>query len=244
MKTALITGAYKGLGLEWCRQLGKRGYKVILTARNLDKARAAADRLCGEGLNVSPMAVDVADEAQIADLAVRVKSVCKHLDVLVNNAGINSKDNPDQSVVGKSTYLAELDPQEVLNHLHINSIAPILMVKHFRNLLKQSPKPIVVSISSWLGSITLKNSSRGHYSYCTSKAALNMMNRALSIELRDEGIIAVVVNPGWVQTDMGGQTADLTPEQSVGGLIDNVMANLSIEDTGQFYQWDGTTHPW
>jgi NAD(P)-dependent dehydrogenase (short-subunit alcohol dehydrogenase family) len=244
MKTALVTGAYKGLGLEWCRQLGKKGYTVILTARRLDKARAAADALGEEGLTIVPKAVDVADEAQIANLAAEVEQEFGRLDLLVNNAGINSKDNPDEVVVRKSTFLSELDPEEVLKHISINSISPILMAKHFRNLLHRSDKPMVVSISSWLGSITTKDSMRGHYSYCTSKTALNMMNRAMSIELRAEGIIAIVVNPGWVQTDMGGQTADLTPDQSVGGLIDNVLEKITIEETGNFFQWDGTRHPW
>ncbi|MDJ0836484.1 MAG: SDR family oxidoreductase [Acidobacteriota bacterium] len=244
MKTALVTGAYKGLGLEWCRQLGKKGYTVILTARRLGKAQAAADELVKEGLTILPKAVDVAKEAQITNLAAEVGKEFGHLDVLVNNAGINSKDNPDELVVRKSTFLSELDPEEILKHISINSISPILMVKHFRKLLNKSDRPMVVSISSWLGSITTKDSMRGHYSYCTSKTALNMMNRAMSIELREEGIISIVVNPGWVQTDMGGQKADLTPEQSVGGLIENVLEKITIEDTGSFYQWNGTKHPW
>ncbi len=244
MRTALVTGAYKGLGIEWCRQLGKKGYTVILTARRLDKAQAGANELGKDGLIIVPKAVDVSKEAQIASLAAEVEKEFGHLDVLVNNAGINSKDSPNELVVRKSTFLSELDPEEVLKHITINSISPILMVKHFRKLLNQSDKPIVVSISSWLGSIATKDSMRGHYSYCTSKTALNMMNRAMSIELREEGIISIVVNPGWVQTDMGGQTADLKPEQSVGGLIENVLEKITIEDTGNFFQWNGTKHPW
>ena len=119
-----------------------------------------------------------------------------------------------------------------------------MMVKHFRNLLHQAERPIIVSISSWLGSISIKNTNRGHYSYCASKTALNMLNRSLSIEIKDEGIIAIVVNPGWVQTDMGGANAGLTPEQSVRSVIDNALKKITLEDTGKFFQWDGTIHPW
>ena len=89
-------------------------------------------------------------------------------------------------------------------------------------MLKKSENPIIVSISSWLGSITNKDF-RGHYSYATSKFALNMMNIAMALESKDERIIAVVVNPGWVQTNMGGSKAPLTLKKSVKGIIDNVI---------------------
>ena len=143
----------------------------------------------------------------------------------------------------KNFRLDMLDAEQVLEHIRINSIAPILMVKHFRQLLRRSSRPVVVSIGSWLGSVSVKNSG-GHYSYATSKSALNMMNKAMALELKEEGIIAVVVNPGWVQTDMGGSKAPLTPEESVNGIVNNVIKRVKIADTGKFLQWDGTEHPW
>ena len=243
MKTALVTGASKGLGLEWCRQLGRDGYTVILTARRQDQAAKAAQDLMAEGsMTVVPKALDVAVEDDIAGLASDVAKEFGQLDVLINNAGLNSKDDPVMK--DKSTYLKDLDPDEILRHVRINSVSPIIMVKHFRDLLKKSQRPCVLSISSWLGSIGIKTTNRAHYSYATSKAALNMMNRAMSIELQDDGIITLVLNPGWVQTDMGGDAADLTAEQSVRGAIDNVLNVVSLDDTGKFFQWDGTTHPW
>lgn len=244
MKTALVTGAYKGLGLEWCRQLSRDGYRVVLTARKLEKAAAAADALDEEGLTVVPKAVDVADEAQIEALAADLGGDIGHLDLLVNNAGINSKDDPDPGVVAKSSRLADLDADEILRHVRINSVSPALVAKHFRPLLAVAPHPVIVNVSSWLGSIGEKTTRRGHYAYTTSKAALNMMNRNLALELRDDGIISLVVNPGWVRTDMGGDTADLTAEQSVRGIIDNVVDNVTLEQSGEFFQWDGTRHPW
>jgi NAD(P)-dependent dehydrogenase (short-subunit alcohol dehydrogenase family) len=244
MKIALVTGAYKGLGLEWCRQLGRDGYKVILTARRLEQAKTAAQLLSSEGLEIVPKAIDVAKEDQIASLAKDIASEFGQLDLVVNNAGINSKDDPDPAVLLKSKLLDELDGNEIIRHININSISPILMVKHFRKLLNNSEKPVVVSISSWLGSIGIKETNLANYSYSVSKTALNMLNRSLSIELKDEGIIAIVVNPGWVQTDMGSSRAHLTPEQSVRGVIDNVLSNITIEGSGNFYQWDGSIHPW
>lgn len=244
MKTALVTGASKGLGLEWCRQLASDGFTVFLTARRLDQAQLAAKTLSDAGLDVRPKTVDVGQERQIEALAAELAQEIEHLDVLVNNAGINSKDDPDPSVVALSSHLAELDPEEVIRHVRVNSVSPILAVKHLRPLLNRSPRPIVINISSWLGSVGDKKTSRGHYAYTTSKAALNMMNRNLAIELKDEGIISLVVNPGWVRTTMGGNAADLSPEQSVRGLIDNVIARVSLQDSGEFFQWDGSKHPW
>ena len=106
-----------------------------------------------------------------------------------------------------------------------------------------SPKPIVINISSWLGSIERKTTG-GHYSYSASKAALNMMNKALALEIKSDGIISIVVNPGWVKTDMGGTQASLTTEESVNGMINNILNKVEIKDTGKFFQWDGSQHPW
>lgn len=242
-KIALVTGAYKGLGYEWVRQLAKDGYHVFLTARSLDKAKKAAQKLAKEGLNVIPRALDVVNEKELAQLAEWIEVEYGHIDLVVNNAGINTKDDPDKNRFMKSFRLQDLDAGEVLMHIHINGIAPVLVVKHFRNLLAKSERPVVINVSSWLGSITNKDFG-GHYGYATSKAALNMMNKALALEVKQLGIIAVVINPGWVQTDMGGSKAPLTPEQSVRSTIEHVVNKISMEDTGAFFQWDGTHHPW
>jgi NAD(P)-dependent dehydrogenase (short-subunit alcohol dehydrogenase family) len=243
MKVALVTGAYKGLGLEFCRQLADNGYTVILTARSVEKAEESARELREEFGHVVSYALDVTDEQQIMQLAEWVEQNFGHVDVLINNAGINSKDDADKELFQKSFRLETLDPEEVVRHIRINSIAPIMMVKHFRSLLHRSEKPVVISISSWLGSISGKDFG-GHYSYATSKTALNMMNKAMALEIKPEGIIAVVVNPGWVQTDMGGSKAPLTPEESVRGILQNVIKRVRIADTGKFYQWDGSEMAW
>jgi NAD(P)-dependent dehydrogenase (short-subunit alcohol dehydrogenase family) len=240
--TAIVTGASRGLGLEWCRQLARDGYHVILTARSEDKAEKTAAVLKAEGLDVVGKPLDVSSEASIMNLAAWFNMHYDKLDLIVNNAGINSKDE-SRELFAKSMHLATLSPDEVIRHIRINALAPVLMGKHFRSALKQSERPVVVSIGSWLGSLNVKDFG-GHYSYSTSKSALNMMNLSMALELKNENITCVVVNPGWVQTDMGGSKAPLTPTQSVRGMIDNVVNRITIDATGKFFQWDGTIHPW
>ncbi|MCB9080622.1 MAG: SDR family oxidoreductase [Lewinellaceae bacterium] len=244
-RIALVTGGAKGLGLEWCRQLGRQGYQVILTARSQAQAEEAADQLNEEGLKVVPHSVDVVDETQIAALAAWVAQTFGRLDLLVNNAGVNSatRAQGDPLLRAKNLTLEALDPEEVLFMLRVNAIAPILMAKHFRSLLTKGDAPVILHIGSWLGSIAVKKDG-GNYSYAVSKSALNMLNRALAFDLQADGIIAVVVNPGWVQTSMGGSRAMFTPEQAVGQLINNVLQGITLADTGKFFNYDGTEHPW
>lgn len=243
-KIALVTGAYKGLGLEWCKQLGKLGYTVILTARRFEDALEAANSLIALGLEVHPKAMEVSDENQLQTAAVWVNEKFGQLDVVINNAGINSgtRAKGDKELANKNLSLDSLDANEVLNMLHINAIAPILVVKHFKSLLAKSGQAKVIHIGSWLGSISIKKSG-GNYSYAVSKSALNMMNRALAYDLINENIISVVVNPGWVQTDMGGGKAQFTTEQAVENLISNVLNKITINDTGKFLNYDGMEHP-
>jgi NAD(P)-dependent dehydrogenase (short-subunit alcohol dehydrogenase family) len=242
-KIALVTGAYKGLGFEWCRQLGKNGYKVILTARDLTKAQEATEMLNEQELVIYPKALEVEDEIQIAEIAEWANEMFGRLDIIVNNAGINPKDYADKSKMAKAFYLNDLDAEEMLDVIRINSIAPLLVVKHFRQLLQKSDNPIVINISSWLGSVT-NLTFGGHYGYVGSKNLLNVLNKSMANELKKDNIICVNVNPGWVQTDMGGQKAQFTTEQAVTNILNNIVSKLSINDTGKFLNYDGSEHPW
>ena len=242
-KIALVTGAYKGLGLEFCKQLVNAGYKVILTAREIQKAQAAAETLNVRQQSAIPKALEVTDEIQIKNLASWVKESYGRLDLLVNNAGVNPKDYADKSRMSKAFHLDNLDAKEMLDVIHINSIAPLLVVKHFRSLLQKSERPIVLNISSWLGSVT-NLTFGGHYGYVGSKNLLNVLNKSMANELRQDNIICVNVNPGWVQTDMGGQKAQFTTEQAVSNILTNVVSKLSMSDTGKFLNYDGNEHPW
>jgi len=243
MKIALVTGAYKGLGFEWCRQLGKQGYKVILTARDIKKAQEAAELLNEQELVIYPKELEVTEEKHIEDIAVWANEMFGRIDLIVNNAGINPKDYSDKSRMAKAFYLKDLDAKEMLDVLHINSIAPVLIVKHFRQLLQKSKKPIVINISSWLGSVT-NLTFGGHYGYVGSKNLLNVLNKSMANELKQENIICINVNPGWVQTDMGGQKAQFTTEQAVTNILNNILSKVSIHDSGKFLSFDGSEHPW
>ena len=242
LKTAIVTGAAQGMGLEWCRQLAQRGYQVILTARSSAKAEQAAKGLREENIEVTPTVLDVEQEENIRHFAHWFDQHHGRLDLLVNNAGLNPKDYPDRSRFAKTYYLDELDMDEVLRVIRVNALSPAIVVKHLRSALKSSAHPMVVNISSWLGSVTLKDSP-GHYGYATGKAALNMVTRAMALELRDDGIIVVAANPGWVKTRMGGDNAEFTAEQSVGAMLKNIVDRAALENSGKFYHWDGREHP-
>ena len=243
MKTAVVTGAYKGLGFAWCRQLGQNGYRVILTARDLHKAEEAAENLKVEGFEIIPEAVDVSDETSIRAFACRCSERFGAIDVIINNAGINPKDFSDKEKMAKAFRLDAFDPEVMNEVIRCNSYAPLLMVKHFRPLLAKSDRPVVISISSWLGSVSQLGFG-GHYGYVGSKNFLNVLNKSMALELKPEGIICVTVNPGWVQTDMGGSKAQFTPDEAAANLIGNVLNKVTIEQTGSFFNYDGSLHPW
>jgi NAD(P)-dependent dehydrogenase (short-subunit alcohol dehydrogenase family) len=240
---AIVTGAYKGLGFALTKQLALNGYQVILTARDQSKADKAADEIEKEtGIKVYPKALEVTDESQLFELASYTKSEFGKIDLIINNAGINPKDYTDKTKMAKAFYMDQLDAQELLHVIHVNSIAPLLVVKHFRALLKNSNHPRIVNISSWLGSVT-NLSFGGHYGYVGSKNLLNVFNKSMANELRADHIISVNVNPGWVQTDMGGEKAQFTPEQAAKNII-NLTEKVNIESSGSFLNFDGQIHPW
>ena len=131
----------------------------------------------------------------------------------------------------------------MLQVIQINSLAPLMVVKHFLPLLKKSENPLVVNISSWLSSVS-QLSFGGHYGYVGSKNLLNVLNKSMALELKNEGVICVNVNPGWVKTQMGGQKATFSTEESVKNLIENIVEKVSLKDTGSFLNFDGNPHPW
>jgi NAD(P)-dependent dehydrogenase (short-subunit alcohol dehydrogenase family) len=243
MKVAIVTGAYKGLGLAWCKELISKGYKVVLTARDFDKASVAARSIGEEGINIFPQTLDVTNESEIAELVGWCETTFGKIDLIVNNAGINPKDFQDKEKMAKAFRLDAFDPKVMDEVVHANSYAPLLMVKHFRRLLQKSDRPIVINISSWLGSVG-NLSFGGHYGYVGSKNFLNVLNKSMANEIRPEGIISINVNPGWVQTDMGGSKAQFTPEEAVQNIIYNVIEKATISDSGKFLNYDGTEHPW
>jgi NAD(P)-dependent dehydrogenase (short-subunit alcohol dehydrogenase family) len=214
-----------------------------LTARDLEKAQDAAERLNEQELVIYPKALEVTDENQIQAIALWANEMFGHIDLIINNAGINPKDYSDKSRMAKAFYLDSLDAKELMEVIHINSIAPLLIIKHFRLLLKQSEQPIVINISSWLGLVS-NLTFGGHYGYVGSKNLLNVLNKSMANELKNDNIISIDVNPGWVQTDMVGLKAQFTAEEAVKNLIENVLLKVKIADSGNFLNFDGNIHPW
>ena len=226
---AVVTGAGRGLGLEFVRQLAAQGANVVGTVRKPSEALAA--------LGVEVLTLDVGDPASIADFGSKIAERFDRVDLLVNNAGINSGGVPKGK---KNVRWGDLEPDGVLQMVRINGMGPVLVTQALQRQLQAGSK--VLSISSWLGSVGAKQAG-GNYGYCASKTTLNMLGRAMAFDLAPSGVICVLGNPGWVRTDMGGERADLTPEESVAGLL-QVMERATPADAGRFLAWDGTEVPW
>lgn len=245
MKIALVTGGAKGLGLEWCLQLGRLGYKVVMAARDVKAAEAAAHELNEQELVVYPKQMDVMNEVELAEVAHWVESMFGRLDLLINNAGVSSHTlvKNDEALAAKGMNFADLNSVEVLPLFAINAVGPLLVAKHFAPLLAKSEAPLILNISSILGSIASQDEG-GNYAYCMSKAALNMGVKLMAGDLKEAGVTVVAVHPGWVQTDMGGSEAPLTKELSIAGMIENVLLKVEFADSGRFLSFDGTALPW
>ena len=188
---ALVTGANRGIGREVSRQLAQHSYTILLTARSLPKAEAAAQELGGS--NLIPAQLDVTNPASIAALHDRVQHEFKRLDVLINNAAIHYD-------TWQRAVNADLDV--VQEALETNVYGPWRLCQTFLPLLRQSLHPRIVNVSS--GGGALNGMGGGTPAYSISKAALNALTLMLAAELRGEKILVNAVCPGWVATDMGG----------------------------------------
>lgn len=226
MPTALITGANRGLGLEFTRSFLADGWRVHACCRHLEKAK---DLKALEG-NIERHRMDVTDGLQVANLSREL--VDEPIDLLLNNAG----------VYGPRKGFGETPFDEWEDVFRINTIAPLRMAERFAEQVASSERKAIVNISSKMGSVSLLQSS-GSYFYRASKAALNMMTKGLSIDLAERGITVISVHPGWVQTDMGGGEADITPIESIAG-IRSVIEGLTTEQSGMFFNYDGTELSW
>lgn len=235
MPNYLITGANRGLGLEFVRQLLARGDSITACCR--EPARAAElDALAVQaGDRLSVVALDVMDSNAISALPDQLKSNGAKLDVVINNAGV---------AAGHEDF-GKFEEETMLRVLHINSVAPMLLTQALTPMLEGSASggAKVVCITSILGSITRANNLSFGLTYGMSKAALNMGVKKLSTEMKRRGIAIVALHPGWVQTDMGGKGADLKPEQSIGGML-AVIDKLTVADNGRYLTYSGEELPW
>lgn len=222
--TVLITGANRGLGLEFARQYAADGWNVIGTARRPSEA----DQL--KALEIRVLQLDVTDPDSVARLARDLEG--EAIDLLINNAGI----------FPRASTLAETDFDDVARTFAVNTIGPMRVTRALLPNLERGTRRQIVSVTSGLGSIA-NNTSGRYYGYRGSKAALNMFTRSLAVELEELEFRCIVISPGWVRTDMGGPEASLSPEESIAGMR-RVIDGLTASDSGTFWNWNGDRLPW
>tara|TARA_R110002110_G_scaffold9934_1_gene48595 strand:- start:622 stop:1332 length:711 start_codon:yes stop_codon:yes gene_type:complete len=221
MATAVITGANRGLGLEMAKQYAAQGWDVIATAREPEKAEElnAIDK-------VTVMPLDAAEDSSIETFAEQLGD--RPVDLFINNAGIYGP--------------SELDRDKWLDLFNVNVVGPVKLATALKdNVAKSADKKMVV-ISSQVGSIA-ENETGSMMYYRTSKAAVNQAWHSLAQQWQDEDLTLAMLHPGWVQTDMGGENADLTPQESVEGMR-SVIEGLDRNKNGKFYDYSGREIPW
>ena len=231
MSSVLITGANRGLGLEFAAEYAADGWQVFAACRSPAAAEKIKDLARKTGDRVSVVAMDVTDMGSIRNAAVQLKDAA--IDVLINNAGIGG---PRGQTTGNVDY-------EAWGHiLDVNTMGPLRVLEAFIEQLARSERKLVVTITSGMGSIG-DNTSGGSIPYRSSKAAVNMVMRSAAIDLAPRHITCVLLSPGWVKTNMGGPGARLTPQQSVSAMR-GLIAKLRPGDSGKFFHYDGREYPW
>ena len=224
MTTIMITGASRGLGLEFARQFYNEECRVIATCRSPKDA----NELNAIG-DIDVHALDVTDDKSITTLADKLRG--ENIDILINNAG----------VIGQRDGFGRIDYDIWAETMDTNVFGPMRVAEAFRDNVMNSYKKQMIFITSRMGSIT--EAVPNAYVYRSSKAALNMAVKCLSAELGEQGLIAVLFHPGHVQTDMGGQAAPVTPQKSIEGMKNQIVA-LTHDDNGRFLSYDGRQIPW
>ena len=224
---AVVTAANRGIGLELVRQLLARGDTVEATAR--DPERAGELRGLPGKLRVHP--VDVTRDADVAALATTLGDAA--IDLVLNVAGDHG---------GSRQRLGDLDLAEVVRTYETNAVGALRVSLALLPHLRRGTGKKLVHLTSGMGSIA-DNGSGGFYAYRMSKAALNMMSRSLAVDLRAEGILSAVINPGWVQTDMGGPSAPTPVADSVRMMLHEIDT-ATLAASGEFLDYKGGRYPW
>lgn len=225
MPTILITGANRGIGYALCESYLKDGWRVIGTARNADAQLPPGAELC---------VLDAANHDSIQQLALQLTDI--PLDVVWNNAGV---------YLDKNISFDQLDTQTWLATFAINTVAPLQIAHALQDNLAQSPRKVIAFTTSKMGSLT-QNGSQA-YAYRSSKSALNMAVRSLANELTDKKISCLMLHPGHVKTDMGGEEGAIDTATSVAGMraiVDAVESCTYPQYNSRFYDYDGSTIAW
>ncbi len=222
MPTVLVAGASRGLGLEFVRQYAADGWRVIATARRPEKA----DALRRAKAELHPLDVTDLDAVRRFAEALRGEAI----DVLVANAGVTGPRNMSAE---------DVDAAGWLETFRVNAVAPLALAGAFRRHVARSPMRKMAAVTSRLGSIA--STDGGRYVYRSSKAALNMAWRSFALDAPD--VVAILLHPGWVRTDMGGASAPVAPEESVAGMR-RVIASAGQPQSGRFFNYTGEEIPW
>jgi len=230
-KTILVTGANKGIGLEACRQLAQLGHHVILSARSAERGEKAVKELDAEGLKVEFLLLDTSKEESILRAARELKQRIKALHALINNAAILD--------TWQGTIL-DAKADDLRETFVTNTIGPVLLTQALLPLLEAGKPSRVVNVSSMLGSV--QQMTDGWAGYGISKAALNAASRKLAEALKPRGISVIAASPGWVRTDMGGKSANLSVEQG-GKNIVRMVTDIPAKVTNEFLGENGEI-PW
>lgn len=229
-QTILITGANRGIGLALTRELLAQGRTVIATCRNLDAAQALIDLEIRHHGSLTVVKLDVNSDSSVADAVAETGRITPSLEVLVNNAAIFPEEGNES--------IMDIDLQFFHDAFACNVVGTIRVTRAFLPLLQKGKHPRIVNISSGAGSISDKDD-HSYYAYSTSKAALNMVTRAIASELKPQKITVVALSPGWVKTDMGGPNAPLTPAESAASIA-RTITSLSLQSTSLFLDRDGS----
>lgn len=227
-QTILITGANRGIGLEYVRQYAQAGHTVYATVRDVSSAYDL-QALAARHSQVHVLPLDVADITAIRALATQLSELT--IDILISNAGIYPP-----------SRLGTTDPQAWLHAFQVNTLTTYYLAESFLTQLQRAESGKVIAMTSKMGSIT-DNSSGGEYIYRSTKTALNMVVKSLALDLQPFNIAVALLHPGWVRTDMGGPNGLINTETSVTGLR-KVIDELSVARSGEFIAYDGKTVPW
>ena len=231
MSSVLITGSNRGLGLEFATQYLADGWQVYAACREPASAQALQKLTRGAEERIRILALDVTDAASIARAAASIADVA--LDVLINSAGVMGVPRQNLGKVDYTSWAQVLD---------VNTLGPLRVTEALVEQVARSKRRLVVTITSGMGSIA-DNTSGGWIAYRSSKAAVNMVMRSAATELATRRIACVLVNPGWVRTDMGGAAAPLTAQESVAAMR-RLIDTWGPAQSGKFLSYDGREYPW
>ena len=230
--TVLVTGANRGIGLEFVKQYADSGWQVLACCRSPESASELMNMAADYQGRLHIIPLDVSNQESITRLAAQLKG--EKIDVFINNAGVYSSSGKLDS--------SAIDVEAWQHSFAVNSIAPIKLVEALQENILMGSKKAIALITSKMGSMA-DNGSGGSYLYRSSKAALNAVGKSLAIDLAIQKIMVGIYHPGWVLTDMGGGNALISAQQSVSGMRRQIDS-LNPETSGQFVSYDGQSIPW